>query len=41
MRPDNTEANFALSFEDAYENWNSSGKELRNSMNELFQIIGK
>ncbi len=41
VRPDNTEANFALSFEDSYANWNTSGKELENSMNELFQIIGK
>ena len=41
IRPDNAEANFALSFTDAYENWNSRGKELKNSMNELFQIIGK
>lgn len=40
VRPDNTEANFSLSFEDAFENWNVSGKELINSMNELFQIIG-
>jgi type I restriction enzyme M protein len=41
VRPDTNEANFALSFEDAYENWNASVKELKNSMNELFQIIGK
>lgn len=41
IRPDNTEANFALSFTDAFDNWNKSGKELKKSMNELFQIIGK
>lgn len=41
VRPDNAEANFALSFEDAYENWTASGTELKKSMNELFQIIGK
>ena len=41
IRPDNAEANFALSFTDAYDNWNSRGKELKISMNELFQIIGK
>lgn len=41
VRPDNTDATFALSFEDAFENWNASGKELKSSMNELFQIIGK
>lgn len=41
VRPDNTEANFALSFTDAYENWNTSAKELKNSMNDLFEIIGK
>jgi type I restriction enzyme M protein len=41
VRPDNTEANYALSFEDAYYNWNTSGKELKNSMNKLFQTLGK
>jgi type I restriction enzyme M protein len=41
IRPDNTEANFALSFADAYDNWNAKDKELKKSMNELFQIIGK
>jgi len=41
VRPDSTKANFALSFEDAYENWNASGKELKNSMNDLFQSLGK
>lgn len=41
VRPDNTEANFALSFNDAYSNWQTSGEELKNSMYELFQIKGK
>ncbi len=41
IRPDTTEANFSLSFEDAYENWDRSGKELKKSMNELFQSLGK
>ena len=41
VRPDNKEANFALSFTDAYNNWLTSSKELKNSMNELFQTTGK
>jgi type I restriction enzyme M protein len=41
VRPDNTKANFALSFKDAYENWSNSSKELENSMNELFQVLVK
>jgi type I restriction enzyme M protein len=41
VRPDTTEANFTLPFTNAYENWNNSGKELTNSMNELFQILGE
>lgn len=41
VRPDNAEANFALPFSDAYENWNTCGKELTKSMNELFQILGE
>ncbi len=41
IRPDSAEANFALSFTDAYENWNKSGNELKSSINELFQIIGE
>jgi len=28
-----------LDFEDAFENWKDSSKELKNSMNELFQIL--
>lgn len=41
VRPDTAEANFALSFTDAFENWETSGKELKKSMIELFQFIGK
>jgi type I restriction enzyme M protein len=41
IRPDTADANFALSFTDAYDNWNTKDKELKKSMNELFQIIGK
>jgi type I restriction enzyme M protein len=41
VRPDNTEANFALPFEEAFGNWEKSAKELKKSMNELFQIIGE
>jgi type I restriction enzyme M protein len=40
-RPDNKEANFALTFEDAYNSWNKSSKEISETMSELFQIIGK
>ena len=41
IRPDTAEANFALSFTEAYDNWNTKDKELKKSMNELFQFIGK
>ena len=41
IRPDTAEANFALSFTEAYDNWNTKDEELKKSMNELFQIIGK
>jgi type I restriction enzyme M protein len=41
VRPDNKEANFALTFEDAYNNWNNSSKEISETMSELFHIMGK
>ena len=41
VRPDKKEANFALTFEDAYNNWNNSSKEISETMSELFQINGK
>ncbi len=41
VRPDNAEANFALPFEVAYENWQKQSESLKNSMNQLFEIIEK
>ncbi len=41
VRPDNTEATFALPFIEAYDNWNMRRAELKKSMNELFQILGE
>jgi type I restriction enzyme M protein len=41
VRPDNSEANFVLPFEDAYYSWNNSSMELKKSMDELFQILSK
>lgn len=39
VRPDNAESNFSLPFDKAFENWGNSSLKLRESMNELFQII--
>ena len=39
VRPDNAESIFSLPFEEAFQNWEESGKELKNSMSELFKTI--
>jgi type I restriction enzyme M protein len=39
VRPDNALSNITLPFAEAYENWDKSGKDLKKSMEELFQII--
>lgn len=39
VRPDIGKANFALLFEEAYENWETQSKKLEKSMNQLFQTI--
>lgn len=39
VRPDNAESNFSLPFQEAFKKWENSGSALKNSMNELFQII--
>ncbi len=41
VRPDNSEANFALPFNEALENWNAKGSELKMSMNQLFDLIAE
>ena len=41
VRPDNSEANFVLPFEDAYNSWSIKCMELKHSMDELFQILSK
>jgi type I restriction enzyme M protein len=41
VRPDNQDANFALPFNEAYANWETKSRELKTSMNELFQILEK
>ena len=39
VRPDNAESIFSLPFEEVFQNWEESGKELKDSMNELFKTI--
>lgn len=39
VHPGNGHTETPLSFEEAYEQWNHSGKELKNSMKQLFEIL--
>jgi type I restriction enzyme M protein len=40
VQPEKNGDNPILSFEEAFKNWEESGRNLKSSMSELFQILG-
>jgi hypothetical protein len=41
VQPEKKGRSEILPFEDSYENWIGSGSKLKESMNELFEILGR